>query len=95
MEFNMTARLIFLALLAVAGGLHAQTSAPAGIAPAATTMASAEACDVSRLPDDPYGHLVRYGKELTDRTVAYIGPEVKNAKMRFSGNNLACASCHE
>lgn len=90
----MTARLIFLALLAAAGGLHAQTSAPAA-GPTATAMSSAEAYDVSRLPDDPYGRLVRYGKELTDRTFAYIGPEVKNAKMRFSGNNLACASCHE
>ena len=86
----MTARLMFLALLAAAGGLHAQTSAPA-----AAAMGSAEAYDVSRLPDDPYGRLVRYGKELTDRTFAYIGPEVKNEKMRFSGNNLACASCHQ
>lgn len=58
-------------------------------------MGSAEAYDVARLPDDPYGRLVRYGKELTDRTFAYIGPEVKNEKMRFSGNNLACASCHQ
>lgn len=90
----MTARLIFLALLGAAGGLHAQTSAPAA-GPTATAMSSAGAYDVSRLPDDPYGRLVRYGKELTDRTFAYIGPEVKNAKMRFSGNNLACASCHE
>ena len=64
-------------------------------APVAVTMGSAEAYDVSRLPDDPYGRLVRYGKELTDRTFAYIGPEVKNAKMRFSGNNLACVSCHQ
>jgi len=91
----MTARLIFLALLAASGGLHAQTSAPAVTAPAATVMGSADAYDVSSLPDDPYGRLVRYGKELTDRTFAYIGPEVKNAKMRFSGNNLACASCHQ
>ena len=91
----MTARLMFLALLAAAGGLHAQTSAPADSAALAATTGSAEAYDVSRLPDDPYGRLVRYGKELTDRTFAYIGPEVKNAKMRFSGNNLACVSCHQ
>ena len=66
----MTARLIFLALLAAAERVHAQTSAPAVAAPVAATMSSAEAYDVSRLPDDPYGRLVRYGKELTDRTFA-------------------------
>ena len=55
----------------------------------------ATAYDVSRLPDDAYGKLVRYGKELTERTFAYLGPEVKDPKMRFAGNNLACTSCHE
>jgi len=94
MEFNMTARLISLALLAASEGLHAQMPAPAAT-PVAVVMGPAEAYDVSRLPDDPYGRLARYGKELTDRTFAYIGPEVRNEKMRFSGNNLACASCHE
>ncbi|MBS0323990.1 MAG: c-type cytochrome [Proteobacteria bacterium] len=54
-----------------------------------------ESHDVSQLPDDEYGRMVRYGKELTDRTFAYIGPEVKKPGMRFAGNNLACASCHE
>lgn len=88
----MTARLISLALLAASAGLHAQMPAPAA---APVAMGPAEAYDVSRLPDDPYGRLARYGKALTDRTFAYIGPEVKNEKMRFSGNNLACASCHE
>ncbi len=90
----MSAHLIFLALLAAAGGLHGQTPAPAAAAPA-IAVGPAEAYDVSRLPDDPYGQLVRYGKELTDRTFATIGPEVKNPKMRFAGNNLACASCHQ
>lgn len=51
--------------------------------------------DVSGLPDDHYGRLVRYGKELTERSFAYIGPEAKNPKMRYAGNNLACVSCHE
>jgi thiosulfate dehydrogenase len=55
----------------------------------------AAAYDVSKLPDDPYGRLVRYGKELTEKTPALLGPEAKNAKLRYAGNNLACASCHE
>ena len=94
--------LIPLALLAAASASHAQspasapapaTSAPLAAAP--LSVGPADVYDVSRLPDDPYGRLVRYGKELTDRTFAYLGPEVKNPKMRFAGNNLACASCHE
>ena len=44
------------------------------------TIGAAESYDVSSLPDDHYGRLVRYGKELTERTFAYIGPEVKNPK---------------
>lgn len=44
---------------------------------------------------DHYVRLVEYGRELTDRTFAHVGPEVKNQKMRYSGNNLACSSCHE
>jgi thiosulfate dehydrogenase len=54
-----------------------------------------EAYDTSKLADDHYGRLVRYGKELTERTFAHIGPEVKNPRMRYGGNNLACSSCHE
>ncbi|OGB05829.1 MAG: cystathionine gamma-synthase [Burkholderiales bacterium RIFCSPLOWO2_12_FULL_64_99] len=93
----MTSRLLPWVLLAAAGGLHAQPVAPANKPSAPTTfrIGPAEAYDVSRLPDDAYGQAVRYGKELTDRTFAYIGPEVKNPKMRYAGNNLACASCHE
>ena len=51
--------------------------------------------DVDALPDDVYGRLVRYGKKLTTETYAVIGPEVKDKKMRYAGNNLACQSCHE
>lgn len=73
--------------------LHAQAPTPAPQAP--FTIQAAPAYDVSQLPDDHYGKLAKYGKELTDRTFAYLGPEVKNPKMRFAGNNLACASCHQ
>jgi len=86
----MLTRLIPASLLLVAGALHAQSPAPA-----AFQIRSAEVYDVSRLPDDHYGRLVKYGKELTDRTFAYIGPEVKDPQMRYAGNNLACASCHQ
>lgn len=74
-----------LALLAVA------LSAPAFAADAPTD----NPYDVTALPNDAYGQLVRYGKELSERTYAFIGPEVSNPRMRFAGNNLACTSCHE
>jgi thiosulfate dehydrogenase len=92
-------RLVPLALLAVAHLSFAQT--PPSATPAVAdlsgslTIKSADAYDPARLPDDPYGRLVKYGKELAERTFAYLGPEVKNPKMRYAGNNLACTSCHE
>lgn len=95
--------LLPLILAVAAGAAHAQMSASspaAASAPAAPakpkfSVGPIETYDVSGLPDDEYGRMVRYGKDLTDRTFAFIGPEVKNPKMRFAGNNLACASCHE
>ena len=80
--------------LALAAPAWSQAHAP-GEAPAPFVIKSAEAYDVSQLPDDHYGRLVRYGKELAERTYAHIGPEVKNPKMRLAGNNLACTSCHQ
>lgn len=83
-------RLFPLGLLALAA--LAQAQAPAA---RAWTIQPPETYDASALPDDHYGKLVRYGKELSERTFAHIGPEVKNPKMRYAGNNLACVSCHE
>jgi thiosulfate dehydrogenase len=50
--------------------------------------------DIDKLPDDIYGRAVRHGRDLIQNTSKFIGPEVKNKKMRYAGNNLACASCH-
>ena len=73
------------------------------IAPAATAQDAAPTVklagravpDVEKLPPGPYRELVSYGRELATRTFAHIGPEVKNPKMRYAGNNLACVSCHQ
>lgn len=51
--------------------------------------------DIDALPDDEYGRAVRYGHALTVETHAHIGPEVEDESMRYSGNNLDCASCHQ
>lgn len=37
---------------------------------------------------------ILYGKQLITDTYQYIGPEVSDHAMRFSGNNLACGNCH-
>lgn len=51
--------------------------------------------DVSSPPPGAHKALVEYGQQLTERTFAHIGPEVRNQSMRFAGNNLACVSCHQ
>ncbi|MEY4734495.1 MAG: hypothetical protein RLZZ464_2561 [Pseudomonadota bacterium] len=89
----LTPRLIVATLsTCLLAAAHAQSPASGS---AGFQIKPSEAYDVSKLPDDHYGKLVKYGKELTDRTFAHIGPEVKNSKMRYAGNNLACASCHQ
>ena len=54
-----------------------------------------EAPDESTIPNNLFGEYVKYGKELVEHTYKYIGPEVADKKMRYAGNNFACASCHQ
>ena len=35
-----------------------------------------------------------YGRRLIERTTEFLGPDVTDASKRYSGNRLACASCH-
>ncbi len=51
--------------------------------------------EVEKMPAGPQRDLVQYGQDLTVRTFALIGPEVADKAMRYAGNNLACASCHQ
>lgn len=69
-----------------------------GAAPASAPPSMANQPDrpsLKNLPDNQYGKLARYGHKLSTRTFAHIGPEVKNKRMRYAGNNLACTSCHQ
>ena len=50
--------------------------------------------DISHLPNDNWGNAVRYGHDLISKTASLIGPEVKDPRRRFAGNNLNCQSCH-
>ncbi len=53
-----------------------------------------QAPDITKLPDDKYGQMVRQGKALMEQTYQYLGPEVQDTGKRYAGNNLACVSCH-
>ena len=35
-----------------------------------------------------------YGRGLIANTTEYLGPDVADAKMRYTDSRLACASCH-
>jgi thiosulfate dehydrogenase len=74
-------------------------SAPAAPAAAAKPVVDlrtrpAPATDLSTLPDTPQNRLIELGQQLINNTAAFIGPEVQNPAMRYSGTNMACASCH-
>ena len=51
--------------------------------------------EIESVPEGPFRTLVMQGHELSTRTFAIIGPEVKNPRKRYAGNNLACTSCHQ
>lgn len=76
--------------------LHLATAVVAlgAAAAAAQTLASWQAPDIERLPNDPYGQMVRQGRDLMEHTYRYIGPEAKDPAKRYAGNNLACSTCH-
>jgi thiosulfate dehydrogenase len=50
--------------------------------------------EVSALPDDDRGRLIRRGRDLITATYAHIGPQVADIAARYAGNNLACSNCH-
>jgi len=78
-------------------GAAAQNPTGSAASPAAAVVPATkdwQAPDISKLPDDKYGQMVRQGKALMEETYKYIGPEVGDVKKRYAGNNLACVSCH-
>ncbi len=79
------------AVLLGAGPLSSMAQEPA----ATVKLAGRAVPEIEKMPAGPQRDLVQYGHDLTVRTFALIGPEVKNVRMRYAGNNLACASCHQ
>ncbi|MCW0185282.1 c-type cytochrome [Campylobacter lari] len=47
-----------------------------------------------KLPNSPYTQAVILGNKILNYTTSYIGPQAKNPKNRYAGNNLSCSSCH-
>lgn len=51
--------------------------------------------DESKLPkNSKYGQMVILGNKILNETTYYAGPQAKDPKKRFAGNNLSCSSCH-
>jgi len=51
-----------------------------------------QAPDTADIPDDEFGDMVRYGRELVVNTAYYIGPEGKAGQ--YLGNKMNCVNCH-
>ncbi|NML22361.1 c-type cytochrome [Pseudoflavitalea sp. G-6-1-2] len=49
--------------------------------------------DSTAMPNDKFGELVKYGRELMTNTAYYIGPEGVNGK--YLGNKMNCTNCHQ
>lgn len=91
LDFISFAKRICAALLlfaAAACGAEREASPQAG---AASTWPHP---DPATLADGSHKQDVLYGEALIRRTFALVGPDVADPSMRFSGNNLACGSCH-
>lgn len=51
-----------------------------------------QAPDTTQIPSDPFGELVRYGRDLIANTAYYIGPEGRvNKNLK---NKMTCTNCH-
>src|SRR6478672_4157843 len=79
---HVLSNILILIAISVSTTAQAQSSAP-------WTMPQ-----VSALPRDARGQLIRDGRDLMLATYAFIGPNVGDAAKRFAGNNLACTNCH-
>ena len=48
--------------------------------------------DTSKIPHDPFGEMVRYGRDLVLNTAYYLGPN--GTKGHYLGNKMNCTNCH-
>ena len=50
--------------------------------------------ELGEVPEGMMGEYITYGYKLITETQQYIGPNVADPSMQFSGNNLTCQTCH-
>ncbi len=81
-----------IALTIVACTGNTPTSTEANKTAAKDTVGVFVPPDTSTIPHDPFGDMVRYGRELVVNTAYYIGPEGTVGK--YLGNKMNCAHCH-
>lgn len=49
---------------------------------------------LNSIPDNEEGILIKLGRKIFIETYKFIGPDVKDSLMRFTGNNMDCQNCH-
>ena len=74
------------------GALSLATAIPHAAAAEVATAWSVP--DIDKLPNDPWGKLVRLGRDQTVATYARLGPEAADPAKHYAGNNLSCQNCH-
>jgi len=50
--------------------------------------------DLNQLSNSKGDNVIRYGYDLITKTNEFIGPDVDELAMRFTGNHLSCTNCH-
>jgi thiosulfate dehydrogenase len=70
--------------------------AAAGIVTVVATVASGHGTFQPRAsaPAAPANATEDYGRRLLTETTEYLGPDVADARMRYTASRLACSSCH-
>ena len=87
------ARVATVLLCCLAAAANAQTATPK-IAGTAQPLPPWHVPDITALPDNETGRMIRYGQDLAGHTTALIGPDAPTPAQRYSGNGLECTNCH-
>src|SRR3989338_2104379 len=92
-SYLLVALLIGVTVLAVSCGPDAVEKVTTVIEPEEEEDATVYlAPDTSAIPNDEFGELVRYGRDLIKNTAYYLGPN--GVKGRYLGNKMNCTNCH-
>jgi len=84
--------IVFFALTVLACNNDTSSTHPENKAPATDSPGVFVPPDTSTIPHDPFGDMVRYGRDLIMNTAHYIGPNGTAGK--YLGNKMNCAHCH-